>query len=60
MKKMFVFATATLLMVGCWKDSGCPNCSCEAGCCDSGVCATVLPHGRVFDTVRGGVVVVII
>ena len=41
MMKMFVFATATLLMVGCWKDSGFPNCSCEAGCGDSGVCATV-------------------
>jgi len=38
MKKLTIIAAA-IFAIGCnWGNSGCPDCSCEAGCCSSDTC----------------------
>lgn len=45
-KKILLWCSAGALLIGLglWSylgtsNGGCPNCSCEVGCCDSGSCA---------------------
>ena len=39
MKKLIIL-TAAVFAVGCnWGNSGCPDCSCDAGCCSSDTCS---------------------
>lgn len=40
MKKL-VMLFITVIVVGCdWGKSGCSDCLCDTGCCNSGVCTT--------------------
>lgn len=42
MKKILTSLAAVFFAIGCnWGNSGCTDCSCEAGCCSSDTCSVV-------------------